>query len=46
MKTLDVLARFGSLRLPPVARLEFIPMEIGAGMMTFFETVSLWADSN
>ena len=29
---LDVLARFGSLRLPSVAPLEFIPMKIGAGM--------------
>ncbi len=29
---MDVLARFGSLRLPSVAPLEFIPMKIGAGM--------------
>jgi len=29
---MDVLARLGSLRLPSVARLEFIPMKIGAGM--------------
>ena len=34
-----------SLRLPSVARLEFIPMKIGAGMTTFLETVSLWTDS-
>jgi hypothetical protein len=32
LELLDVLARFGSLRLPPVARLEFTPMKIGAGM--------------
>jgi hypothetical protein len=32
LKTLDVLARLGSLRLPSVARPEFIPMKIGAGM--------------
>ena len=35
LELLDVLARFGSLRLPSVARLEFIPMKIGAGMTTF-----------
>ncbi len=34
-----------SLRLPSVARLEFIPMEIGAGMATFSEIVSLWTGS-
>jgi hypothetical protein len=32
LKTLDVLARLGSLRLPSVARPEFIPMKIGTGM--------------
>jgi hypothetical protein len=31
-EVLDVLARIGSLRLPSVARLEFIPMKIAAGM--------------
>ena len=36
-ETLDVLARVGSLRLPPVARLEFIPMKIGAGMACLIE---------
>jgi len=35
LELLDVLARFGSLRLPSVARLEFTPMKIGAGMTTF-----------
>jgi hypothetical protein len=30
-----------SLRLPSVARLEFIPMKIGTGMTTFLETNSL-----
>ena len=29
----------GSLRLPSVARLEFIPMKIGTGMTTFMKTV-------
>jgi len=43
---LDVLARFGELRLPSVARLEFIPMKIGAGMTTFLDTVGLWTDTN
>jgi len=43
--TLDVLARLGLLRLPSVARLEFIPMKIGAGMTTFLEVISLWTDS-
>jgi hypothetical protein len=42
----DVLARFGSLPLPPVARLEFIPMEIGTRMAIFMETDSLRTDSN
>ena len=28
----------GSLRLPPVARLEFTPMKIGAGMPLFMRT--------
>ncbi len=28
-----------SLRLPSVARLEFIPMKIGAGMTTFMKSV-------
>jgi hypothetical protein len=28
-----------SLRLPSVARLEFIPMKIGTGMTTFIKTV-------
>jgi len=32
LETLDVLARFGSLRLPSVARPESIPTEIGIGM--------------
>jgi len=41
-----VLARFGELRLPSVARLEFIPMKIGAGMTTFLDTVGLWTDTN
>jgi hypothetical protein len=45
-EVLDVLARFGSLRLPSVARLEFIPMKIGVGMTTFSETDDLWTDSN
>jgi hypothetical protein len=40
-EALDVLARFGSLRLPSVARLEFIPMKIGAGMTPFWENVIL-----
>ena len=44
--TLDVLARLGLLRLPSVARLEFIPMKIGAGMTTFLDTVGLWTDTN
>jgi hypothetical protein len=38
-EVLDVLARIRSLRLPSVARLEFIPMKIGAGMTTFMKTV-------
>ncbi len=38
-EVLDVLARIRSLRLPSVARLEFTPMEIGAGMTTFMKTV-------
>jgi len=46
LRELDVLARFGELRLPSVARLEFIPMKIGAGMTTFFENLSLWTDSS
>jgi hypothetical protein len=29
----------------PEFRLEFIPMEIGAGMTTFWETVNLWTGS-
>ncbi len=32
---LDALARNGSLRLPSVALLEFIPIEIGAGMTEY-----------
>ena len=36
-EVLDVLARLSSLRLPSVARLEFTPMKIGAGMTTFLE---------
>ncbi len=35
----DVLARLGSLRLPSVARLEFTPMKIGAGMTILTEGV-------
>jgi hypothetical protein len=34
-EVLDVLARMRSLRLPSVARLEFIPMKIGAGMTKY-----------
>jgi hypothetical protein len=34
-----------SLRLPSVARLEFIPMKIGAGMTTSWVTVSPWIDT-
>ncbi len=30
----------------PGFRLESIPIKIGAGMTTFWETVSLWTDSN
>jgi hypothetical protein len=30
-----------SLRLPSVARLEFIPMKIGTGMTILFETINL-----
>jgi len=43
-EVLDVLARFGSFRLPSVARLEFIPMEIGAGMTLLYENRGLWTD--
>jgi hypothetical protein len=43
---LDVLSRLGSLRLPSVARLEFIPKKIGAGMTIFYENRSLWAVAN
>ena len=46
LKTLDVLARLGSFRLPPVARLEFTPMKIGAGMTPFYENRNLWTDTN
>jgi len=35
-----------SLRLPSVARLEFIPMKIGAGMTAFMKNCSLWTDTN
>jgi hypothetical protein len=45
LKRLDVLARSGSLRLPSVARLEFTPMKIGAGMTLFYEDLGLWTDS-
>jgi hypothetical protein len=34
-----------SLRLPSVARLEFIPMKIGARMTTFYENRSLGTDT-
>jgi hypothetical protein len=46
LKGLDVLARLGSLRLPSVARLEFIPMKIGAGMTPFYENGSSWTRTN
>ena len=45
-EVLDVLARFGSFRLPSVARLEFIPTEIGARMTLFYESRDLWTDIN
>jgi hypothetical protein len=35
-EALDVLVRIRSLRLPSVARLEFIPMKIGAGMTPLY----------
>jgi hypothetical protein len=34
-----------SLRLPSVARLELIPMKIGAGMIPLYQNLSLWTDS-
>jgi hypothetical protein len=33
------------LRLPSVARLEFIPMKIGTGMTTSYKNHNWWADS-
>jgi hypothetical protein len=38
-RALDVLARFGELRLPSVARLELIPVKTEAGMRAFMKTV-------
>jgi hypothetical protein len=35
-----------SFRLPSVARLEFIPMKIGAGMTRFMKKRTLWTDTN
>ncbi len=41
---LDVLARLGLLRLPSVARLEFIPYLIRGRNDTFYENLTLWSN--